>query len=456
MGAVPSPVSRRAPPATPATFRSGAVALLAGVAAAMTGCGDDTPSRFRLRAPTVAATAPTVSDAAAKVTPGSLDAEALPPHRELPVVECPALPAGADGADGAADLDATLTKLIDAANSQLDAGQAAAAWTCADRAADLAPQSVEAHHLRGAALAMLGRWGDAQLAFGLALSLDPDDPETLRGAAHFYINELERNHDTLRLGLSLAERGSARAIARRRRNPELIADLALLEAQALSDLGHADEALPRLEVALKQSPARADALHERGVARFNLGQFADAREDFAAVLAQRPDDAFAHHMLGLTLDWLGEPSAAQHLARAIELAPDEFAPEVPLTGDDLRQEVEQVLASLPPDKLAQARTARFEVADLPSPDDLRSVTPPFPPTILGLYRGPLEGSELAELGPPDAVRAASPSIVLYRKNLARAVRTQSELAREIRDTVLHELGHLEGLDEDDLRRRGME
>lgn len=365
------------------------------------------------------------------------------------MVECPATAAGATLPD---DVDAALARLIETANSQLDAGAAAAAWTCADRAADLAPQSVEAHHLRGAALAMLGRWSDAQLAFGLALSLDPDDPETLRGAAHFYINELERNHDTLRLGLSLAERGSARAIARRRRNPELIADLALLEAQALSDLGQSDEALVRLEGALKQSPRRADALHERGVARFNLAHFAEAKADFLEVLEQRPDDAFAHHMLGLALDWLGDPAAAANLARAVELAPEELAPEVPLTSSELRDEIEQVLATLPAERRVQLKNVRFEIEDLPAIEDLRSVSPPFPPTILGLYRGPLEPTG----GASASLSAELPSIVLYRKNLARAVRTRAELSREIRDTVLHELGHLDGLDEDDLRRRGME
>lgn len=384
----------------------------------------------------------TIVEPAAKI---AVPAAPLPPHIELPVVECPvtALPD---------DLDAALTRLIDTANNQLDAGAAAAAWTCADRAADLSPQSVEAHHLRGAALAMLGRWSDAQLAFGLALSLDPDDPETLRGAAHFYINELERSHDTLRLGLSLAERGSARAIARRRRTPELIADLALLEAQALSDLGQSDEALARLEGALRQSPRRADALHERGVARFNLARFAEAKADFLEVLAQRPDDAFAHHMLGLTLDWLGDPAALTHLARAVELAPDELTAEVPLSVAELRTEIAQVLASLPAERQAKLKGARFEIEDLPALEDLRSVSPPFPPTILGLYRGPLE----ADGGAGSSSWAAMPSIVLYRKNLARAVRTRVELSREIRDTVLHELGHLEGLDEDDLRRRGME
>lgn len=424
-----------------------AVALTSFASAGALGCREPDKAKPRPAAAPV--------EPAAKIAdrpPGQ--AEALPPHRELPVVECPVLPPPADRAP---EVDTAVSGLIDAANAQLDAGNAAAAWTCADRAADLSPQSVEAHHLRGAALAVLGRWSEAQLAFSLALSLDPDDPETLRGAAHFYINEMERSQDTLRLGLSLAERGSARAIARRRKNPELVADLALLEAQALGDLGHSDEALPRLEVALRQSPGRADALHERGVAHFNLALFPLAKADFLAVLAQRPEDAFAHHMLGLTLDWLADPQAETHLGRAIALAPDEFTSAVLLSPDELRAEIDAVLAGLPAPRRAAVRAARFEIADLPAIDDLRSVNPPFPPTILGLYRGPLDAADLTLAEPGHAaVAAATPSIVLYRKNLARAVRTRAELLREIRDTVLHEIGHFEGLDEDDLRRRGME
>ncbi len=55
-----------------------------------------------------------------------------------------------------------------------------------------------------------------------------------------------------------------------------------------------------------------------------------------------------------------------------------------------------------------------------------------------------------------ASAGAAPSLVLYRKNLGRAVKSRAELSEQIRDTLLHEIGHLEGLDEDDLRRRGME
>jgi predicted Zn-dependent protease with MMP-like domain len=46
--------------------------------------------------------------------------------------------------------------------------------------------------------------------------------------------------------------------------------------------------------------------------------------------------------------------------------------------------------------------------------------------------------------------------VLYRKNLARAVKSRAELDHQIRRTLIHEIGHLQGLDEDELRRRGLE
>ena len=52
--------------------------------------------------------------------------------------------------------------------------------------------------------------------------------------------------------------------------------------------------------------------------------------------------------------------------------------------------------------------------------------------ILGLYRGPVGK------GPHVVPTTETPSIVLYRKNLARAVKTRAELTEQIRDTLLLE------------------
>ncbi len=366
------------------------------------------------------------------------------PHKEDPVAECPAT-IGEN-----ADNEGQVQALLDEANKQIEQAGYAAAWTCADRAADLSPQSVEAHHLRGTALAALGRDTDAQTAYSLALAIDPDDPETLRAVADFYINgKGERGRDALRLGLELAQRGSRRALARRRRNPPLAADLAVLEGQALNDLGRSDEALARIDAALHIAPGRGDALHEKGVALFNLSRFADAKTVLAKTLAIQPDDAYTHQMLGLVLEELGDIKQGEaELHRALELAPVELSAPVLISTAEFQKEIDTVIGTLSGARRAKVKAIKVEIADLPDVADLKAVNPPFPPTILGLFRGPV-GHGAPAMDEPS-------SIVLYRKNLARAVKTRAELTEQIRDTLLHEIGHLEGLDEDDLRRRGME
>lgn len=387
----------------------------------------------------------TSAAAATTSTPTHSEPEgAMRPHHEQAVVEC------AVTIPDSTDDDTRVEMLLDQANKEIERGQYASAWTCADRAADIMPTSVEAQHLRGASLAAQGRDAEAQMAYSIALALDPDDPETLRAVADFYINgKGERSRDALRLGLELAQRGSRRSLARRRRNAPLAADLAVLEAQALNDLGRSDEALERIDTALRISAGRGDALHERGVALFDLSRFADAKVAFEKALATQPQDAYTHQMLGLTLEQLGETATAdRELARAVELAPGELSPPVLIPVSEFQKEIDAVIASLPEARKAHVKSVKVEIADLPDPTDLKAVQPPFPPTILGLYRGPV--------GRAPAPGDEPPSIVLYRKNLARAVKTRTELSEQIRDTLLHEIGHLEGLDEDDLRRRGME
>src|SRR3954466_1515879 len=297
------------------------------------------------------------SSAAPASKAGSLveGATVVRPHREEPVIECPAqVPENGDD-------EARLSALLDEANKQIERAQYAAAWTCADRAGDLVPSSVEAQHLRGAALAALGRDQEAQLAYQLALALDPDDPETLRAVADFYINgKGERGRDALRLGLELAQRGSRKAEARRRRNPPLVADLAVLEAQALNDLGRSDEALGRVAAALRIAPGRGDALHEKGVALFDLSRFTEARAVLQKALGIQPDDAYTHQMLGLTLEQLGDMKAADvELARALELAPAELTRPVLIPPAEFQQEIDGVVATLPADRKARVRAIKI-------------------------------------------------------------------------------------------------
>ncbi len=369
-----------------------------------------------------------------------------------------------------------------------DVGDYEKALACAELSVDLVPQAVEAHHYRAAALAALGRYGDAQVAFAMALARDPDDPETLAAAADFYINiALPKQRSSVQLGLEYARRGSGRAASRRRLDRRLRARLFLLEAEALNDLGQSDTALSKVDAALKLSPRMSAALHERGVTLFSLCRFRAAEEAFLAVLREHPDDPYAHHHLGLIYERENRDGDAEaHFARARALAPDDFAAPVMLSAEEFRAEVDQAIAEQPPDVRADLAKVSLELSDMPALDDLVAVEPPFAPTIMGLYRGlplgveegtaaaaspgpatassaaldienePLATAATAAARVPDRDRVPARAIVLYRKNLARAVRSREELDRQIRRTLIHEIGHLRGLDEDDLRRRGLE
>jgi predicted Zn-dependent protease with MMP-like domain len=98
------------------------------------------------------------------------------------------------------------------------------------------------------------------------------------------------------------------------------------------------------------------------------------------------------------------------------------------------QHVELVVASLPAELRTAIRNIEITVED-EHPDD---------PDIFGLYEGvplPERGDWAGEL--PDRIR-------IFRLPLQESFPDSQELEEEIRVTVLHELGHYFGMDEDRL------
>ena len=264
---------------------------------------------------------------------------------------------------------------------------------CAEEAARVEPRSVEAHHDRAAALqetrpARRGRVGVHARA----------RPRSRRsgdaaGAADLYINRLPPTNDHTETGLEFARRGSRRlkrvhAPHGARPDRALVARLALLEGQALNDLGRSREALMRLDAALAAVPDDLHARYERAVALFDLCRFAEAKRAFTEVLIKNPHDAWAHHHLGLTLERLGDvASAERELSRARIEAPAEFHAPVEVSAAEFRALVDDEAEKLPVELRADLGRVNFETADLPDLSDLTAEEPPLAPTILGLFRG---------------------------------------------------------------------
>jgi predicted Zn-dependent protease with MMP-like domain len=221
---------------------------------------------------------------------------------------------------------------------------------------------------------------------------------------------------------------------------------------AENDLGRSHLALPHLDRAAGALPDDPDATYERGVALFELCRFGDAQRAFERTLALAPNDAWALHQLGLLAERRGAPKKAEALlAQARRLAPRDFRPELAMGPDAFRAEVAAAIAELPDAERRAIDAVPVEIQDLPDSADLLAVDPPLSPSILGLFRGPSEGEPCL---PSDGPRCRA--IVLYRKNLLRFARDPQELSQQVRVTLLHELGHLHGEDDDALRARGLE
>jgi predicted Zn-dependent protease with MMP-like domain len=103
---------------------------------------------------------------------------------------------------------------------------------------------------------------------------------------------------------------------------------------------------------------------------------------------------------------------------------------------DFEDHVRAALDDLPPEFASALENVAVIVED-ENPDE---------PSLFGWYDG---------LGPgPDHAGALPDQIVIYRRPLEEAFPDPVELERQIRITVLHEIGHFFGLDEDRIDELG--
>ena len=343
---------------------------------------------------------------------------------------------------------------LDAAREAFDAKDYEKALSCAAQAAALAPGDVLAHTERANALAQLNRNEEATLAYARALAIDPDSLDALAGAAHFYIVLMPSTRELDELGAAYAERGFELATAQR--DEPFALSFARLSAMGFNDTGQAQDALERADWVLQREAGDPEAQYERAVALFELCRFPEAKTAFTRLLGDAERAAWAHHYLGLLLEREGkEKEADTHFGKARALDAESFPAPVLLSPEAFRAQLDRAIAALPPDMRKDLNGIPVEMEDLPKLIDLTSGDPPLSPSILGLFRGTPLG-EACEPEPDAQPGAPCRSIALYRKNLARAVKTEAELIEQISVTLLHEVGHLRGEDDSELAARGLE
>lgn len=107
--------------------------------------------------------------------------------------------------------------------------------------------------------------------------------------------------------------------------------------------------------------------------------------------------------------------------------------------------IEQAIAGLPEEFAEALDHVPIEVRDRPSVEQLRSVGLGDDELLLGLY----VGTPLTERSTEDSGRLPD-KIFIFQDDCEQVSESDTQLVDEVRITVLHELGHYFGLDEDEL------
>jgi predicted Zn-dependent protease with MMP-like domain len=118
--------------------------------------------------------------------------------------------------------------------------------------------------------------------------------------------------------------------------------------------------------------------------------------------------------------------------------------------DRFRALVSEALDGIPEPFLSKLANVEVIVEDEPGDALLEDMgLDPRRDSLFGLY----EGTPLDERGDTDPM-ALPDRITIFYRPLVHAFRTPARLRREIQKTIIHEVGHFFGFDDDDLESEG--
>ena len=108
--------------------------------------------------------------------------------------------------------------------------------------------------------------------------------------------------------------------------------------------------------------------------------------------------------------------------------------------------VQQALDGLPDEYAKRITNVAVVVEDEPSPEVLADLEMDEDEDLLGLYQGlPIDKESFFQAGGQLPAK-----ISIYRGPILRLCRTKQEVVQEVRDTVVHEIGHHFGFADDEM------
>ncbi len=108
--------------------------------------------------------------------------------------------------------------------------------------------------------------------------------------------------------------------------------------------------------------------------------------------------------------------------------------------------VQQAIADLPPQYARLMETIAVVIEDEPPKEVLRDLELGSDDDLLGLY----QGQSLADDSFFKTGGGQPAHISIYRRPILRQCESPEDVVREVYDTVVHELGHHVGLDDEEM------
>ncbi|MCM3878183.1 MAG: metallopeptidase family protein [Thermoanaerobaculia bacterium] len=116
-----------------------------------------------------------------------------------------------------------------------------------------------------------------------------------------------------------------------------------------------------------------------------------------------------------------------------------------LSRTEFEKLVERAIAELPEEFRARIENVVLAVEDEPTDEDYELTDTPDDEELFGIYRGPMRTEMTWDMLP-----GLPPQVVVFRGPILRNTSSSREAVKEIRDTIVHELGHYFGLEDDEM------
>jgi predicted Zn-dependent protease with MMP-like domain len=115
-----------------------------------------------------------------------------------------------------------------------------------------------------------------------------------------------------------------------------------------------------------------------------------------------------------------------------------------VTPSQFESYVEEALAAVPAKFRRYLDNVVVVVEEEPEEEDYEETDTPDEDELFGIFRG------LGYFEREGAVTSLPAQIAIFRGPILRCCPTRGEAVREIRDTVVHEIGHMLGLDDEEM------